>query len=270
MPWCPLCKNEYKEGYTHCNDCDIDLVESLEVAPKAIIFGEQAAIEDMCGLLKENKLTDCFTHYDTGSKQYELYVPYDQVEDARRVLQAYMQAMARRQAEEQEADPDEQDGAFSHTYEDKHEKAQEYKSSAYALILVGGIGLIAVVLLLLDVLPIHLYGNAKLLIGAVMSLMFAAFILLGISSAKQYKTGLQIADKEDELIQNIRAFAKEKLTKEQIDAQAGIAAAGEEDEMQCYYQRTAVMKAQINDAFHPSGALLDKITDDLYAEIFEA
>lgn len=29
MPWCPVCKNEYVEGKTHCPDCDVDLVESL-------------------------------------------------------------------------------------------------------------------------------------------------------------------------------------------------------------------------------------------------
>ena len=29
MAWCPKCKNEYREGITHCPDCDIDLVEEL-------------------------------------------------------------------------------------------------------------------------------------------------------------------------------------------------------------------------------------------------
>lgn len=29
MPWCPVCKNEYVEGKTHCPDCDVDLVEEL-------------------------------------------------------------------------------------------------------------------------------------------------------------------------------------------------------------------------------------------------
>ncbi|MBR5508699.1 MAG: hypothetical protein IKV59_01450 [Lachnospiraceae bacterium] len=29
MPWCPVCKNEYVEGKTHCPDCDVDLVEKL-------------------------------------------------------------------------------------------------------------------------------------------------------------------------------------------------------------------------------------------------
>ena len=27
--WCPKCKNEYVEGITHCADCGMELVESL-------------------------------------------------------------------------------------------------------------------------------------------------------------------------------------------------------------------------------------------------
>ena len=29
MPWCPKCKNEYKDGYTVCADCGSDLVDEL-------------------------------------------------------------------------------------------------------------------------------------------------------------------------------------------------------------------------------------------------
>lgn len=29
MPWCPICKNEYIAGKTHCPDCDADLVDEL-------------------------------------------------------------------------------------------------------------------------------------------------------------------------------------------------------------------------------------------------
>lgn len=35
MPWCPVCKNEYIEGKTHCPDCDVDLVEELVEEPEA-------------------------------------------------------------------------------------------------------------------------------------------------------------------------------------------------------------------------------------------
>lgn len=34
MPWCPVCKNEYVEGKTHCPDCDVDLVDELTEEPE--------------------------------------------------------------------------------------------------------------------------------------------------------------------------------------------------------------------------------------------
>ena len=30
MPFCPKCKNEYREGFTHCAECKCELVDSLE------------------------------------------------------------------------------------------------------------------------------------------------------------------------------------------------------------------------------------------------
>jgi hypothetical protein len=38
--FCPQCKAEYRPGFTHCGDCDVDLVEEL---PKAAIEPWQAA-----------------------------------------------------------------------------------------------------------------------------------------------------------------------------------------------------------------------------------
>lgn len=29
MPWCPLCKTEYREGFAFCQDCKADLVDAL-------------------------------------------------------------------------------------------------------------------------------------------------------------------------------------------------------------------------------------------------
>ncbi|MEX1378255.1 MAG: hypothetical protein AB1Z23_12395 [Eubacteriales bacterium] len=31
MPYCPKCKDEYREGFTKCADCDVDLVDVLPV-----------------------------------------------------------------------------------------------------------------------------------------------------------------------------------------------------------------------------------------------
>lgn len=29
MPWCPLCKTEYREGFSLCQDCKVELVDAL-------------------------------------------------------------------------------------------------------------------------------------------------------------------------------------------------------------------------------------------------
>lgn len=34
MPWCPKCKTEYREGYSKCSDCDIELVDKLIKIPE--------------------------------------------------------------------------------------------------------------------------------------------------------------------------------------------------------------------------------------------
>lgn len=34
MPWCPICKTEYRSGFTHCADCGAELVENL---PESIV-----------------------------------------------------------------------------------------------------------------------------------------------------------------------------------------------------------------------------------------
>lgn len=34
MPWCPKCKTEYRDGFTHCNDCGAELVDETENRPE--------------------------------------------------------------------------------------------------------------------------------------------------------------------------------------------------------------------------------------------
>jgi len=34
--FCPECGGEYREGFTHCADCDVDLVESLRPPPTEV------------------------------------------------------------------------------------------------------------------------------------------------------------------------------------------------------------------------------------------
>ncbi len=49
MPWCPVCKNEYIEGKTHCPDCDADLVVELS---------EEPDVPEPAAVLDEEELAD--------------------------------------------------------------------------------------------------------------------------------------------------------------------------------------------------------------------
>lgn len=281
MPWCPVCKNEYREGYTHCNDCDVDLVDSLEEGPRALIAGAEYDMNRMAELL-QSKDVECFVRPGQRKDEFELYVTEEHAERATAYLQSYVQAMMQQQEKERRTamgmDVDAEDGADTETpeeqqtperaalYEDKNNKAEDAKSSAVALLLVGGLGLVFIVLLMLDYLPIHLFGLGKYLVSGIMAAMFLVFIAMGFSSIKTYKKYLDIAEEEQKNIEQIMELLAQHMSKEVIDTKL----AGEPEEMpQIYYSRLAVIKEFLE--AHYGGlepALLEKLADDWYEELY--
>lgn len=281
MPWCPVCKNEYREGYTHCNDCDVDLVDSLEEGPRALIAGAEYDMNRMAELLQA-KDVECFVRPGQRKDEFELYVTEEHAERATAYLQSYVQAMMQQQEKERRAamgmDVDAEDGVDTETpeeqqaperaalYEDKNNKAEDAKSSAIALLLVGGLGLVFIVLLMLDYLPIHLFGLGKYLVSAIMAAMFLVFIAMGFSSIKTYKKYLGIAEEEQKNIEQIMDLLAQHMSKEVIDTKL----AGEPEEMpQIYYSRLALIKEFLET--HYGGlepALLEKLADDWYEELY--
>ena len=281
MPWCPVCKNEYREGYTHCNDCDVDLVDSLEEGPRALISGAEYDMNQMAELL-QSKDVECFVRPGQRKDEFELYVTEEHAERATAYLQSYVQAMMQQQEKDRRAamgiNVDAEDDTDAETaeeqqapeqaalYEDKNNKAEDAKSSAIALILVGGLGLVFIVLLVLDYLPIHLFGLGKYLVSAIMAAMFVVFIAMGFSSIKTYKKYLGIAEEEQKNIEQIMDLLAQHMSREAIDAKL----AGELEEMpQIYYSRLALIKEFLE--AHYGGlepALLEKLADDWYEELY--
>lgn len=281
MPWCPVCKNEYREGYTHCNDCDVDLVDSLEEGPRALIAGAEYDMNRMAELLQA-KDVECFVRPGQRKDEFELYVTEEHAERATAYLQSYVQAMMQQQEKERRAamgmDVDAEDGADTEIpeeqqtperaalYEDKNNKAEDAKSSAIALLLVGGLGLVFIVLLMLDYLPIHLFGLGKYLVSGIMAAMFLVFIAMGFSSIKTYKKYLGIAEEEQKNIEQIMDLLAQHMSKEVINTKL----AGEPEEMpQIYYSRLALIKEFLET--HYGGlepALLEKLADDWYEELY--
>ena len=284
MPWCPVCKNEYVKGYTRCSDCDVDLVESLEEAPKPIIFGEEGPVTQMAEFLKANGIEDVFVRYDEKEKAHELYVPNEKIVDAKAMITELLRKQAEQQEEveveemdvpedgseeESHKAPDRRKGG---SYEDKTAKAEEYKSSAVALIVVGVLGLVALVLFWMGILPFRMYGMGKIMFTGVMGFMFLVFLIMGFNSIKMYKTYVGVASKENSLIDDINAFLEANLKKEQVDATLHITDDGVDDAAQArlYFTRVEFIKRQLFEAFPDLDMpLADKMADDWYSKQYD-
>jgi hypothetical protein len=105
--FCPNCGIEYRAGFTHCNDCDVDLVEELASEGEAA-GAEGEASEDSLELLWHGTQGNIFTEITLalddagirynrekldarlafgGSTPLNIWVPADQIDAARKVLE---------------------------------------------------------------------------------------------------------------------------------------------------------------------------------------
>lgn len=238
MPWCPKCKNEYVEGIRVCADCGSELVDSLEDVKEP----EQEAVfvPDLQGLAadgaKDSEIEGVQEHQSL----------YDEKEKSRSVKSAGV-------------------------YQRSSQKAEEFKSSAYALIAVGIAGAAGLVLLDMGFLPIRVAAFQKYLINGVMGAMFLLFFVMGILSMRSSRRLFEKAQTEDELTREILHWCQEKLTAERIDE-------GLFDEEEAslnaelkYFKRTVRMQERITEQFlNLDEAYLEQLVDDYYQEVFGA
>lgn len=264
--WCPECRNEYKEGITECADCHVALVEELppekeknpdimddnfskwanqhsdllekiqetEEMKEAIKKGSPSIIDEASG----EKIVDLD---DVGSD-------IDMVEAAQALAHANASAKAYRPAEE---------------------RAREFSSSAWTLLLVGSVGLLAVLLCVFGIIPVGIYGNSRYLTYGVMSVLFIIFLIVGIksfSSAKKYEKEAEI---EKVLLDDIHKWFFDSFDVNSIDSCLD---SGEEEmvEIEKYYKRVDNIKHKILSKFTDlDEAFLEKIADDFFHELYE-
>jgi len=107
MTWCPKCKCEYREGFTHCSDCGSELVDVLESQGdeenKEIIEGSIEAFltsvtQDFDAKIIESKLTAFGipslkktggvngVYGFTGTSNIDIYVPHEFLDKARALI----------------------------------------------------------------------------------------------------------------------------------------------------------------------------------------
>ena len=171
------------------------------------------------------------------------------------------------EVEKFEFDEEEPSPKYHSPYMNNEERAEENRTAAYTLLLVGVVGLVLIVLFFFDVINLHMALTSKYMITGVMGALFVLFIIMGIVSMKNSRILIQKASKENNLTMEIRKWYKENLKKEQVDALLEL---GEQPEELKYFQRFDYMKKAIQNQFmNLDEAYLDRLIEEAYPEIFE-
>lgn len=230
MPWCPNCKNEYVEGITVCADCGAELVEELE--------------EDRSELFSSFPETDS--------------------QDADTITED----ISEEELPEETASVRTGRGTWHTPYRNSAQKAEENKSSAYTLLIVGIIGFIGSLLVLIDVIPIYRNSiTTKYLVCGVMGALFLLFIIFGIVSMKTFKILSVKAESEDFILAEITKWCDENINAARIDE--GLFDEEDLAEEQKYFKRTDKMKLLIKEKYmNLEEEFLDHFVDDYYQNVF--
>lgn len=196
MPWCPVCKNEYKDGYKVCSDCGAPLVENFEDIEKVKEdTHNHDNIKDLVSFEEGESLRDMDTqnaYADIVENDVDIFAD-EETKNQRKVYKPYMKAS---------------------------DRAEEYKSSAFALLLVGCIGIVFLFLCLLGIIPLHFSASVSSVGFIAMLVIFVAFIVVGVKSYVESKTINALSDAEDALSDSITDYFKENYDIAKLDKEA--------------------------------------------------
>ena len=294
MAWCPKCKNEYREGIKVCAECGCELVEENELySMTPLVFGEEQQMLSLKDFLDYNKIANVEIRYDESDSVYEILVRDKDMQRAQKISKVFMEQQAIEKlketqecgldeeylepdAEDFEFEPDEEADAdeaktqakeSTRPYVNSEEQAEENRSSAWTLLIVGGVGMIFIILGILGIIPLKL-GNPYMFYG-VMSAVFILFLVMGAVSFKNAKLFAKKAESENSLKDSLLKWCKENLTAEKVDGQ--IEDAAEMAEEMLYFKRYEIIKKMMNHQFmNLDQGFLDRLIDEVvYDMVFE-
>lgn len=296
MPWCPKCRNEYREGIAVCAECGVELVDSLEECGKqAFIFGEKDKMERLQSFLAYNQIETAIS-YDEEDHTYQLSVGEMKLKQAVKMTHIFLQQEEKMSEEEQITEDGEQayeddnqeetvsseredlqgeqiehheEARGYHAYQNSATRAEDNRSSAYTLLAVGSIGFVVILLMFLGVIPVYQNaGMTKYLVCGVMGAMFILFIVFGVVSMRSSKVLFSKAKAEDSLMTEMEKWCQTNLSPSKVDE--GLFEDEELPEEQKYFKRTDKMKSMISDKFlNLDEAFLDHFIDEYYQKLYE-
>jgi len=271
MPWCPKCKSEYVEGTKECANCNVELVERLE-EKRSITFGEAEEMERLKEFLEYNAMEHIEVVFNSEDNTHELRVEKEDEKKAKKLTAVFLKEEAEKEELSADTENDSMQKAAGYAvYQNNAAKAEDNKSSAFTLLLVGGVGITIIILCMTGVISLNLSTTSKYMVYGVMGALFILFLVMGIVSLRSSKIFAQKAQKEDNLTEEITKWCLTDLNVEMIDEMI-LNEDGDEDtsEEMKYFKRTEKMRKLINEKFlNLDEAYLEHILDDIYSEMFD-
>ncbi len=270
MPWCPICKNEYKAGYTVCADCGCKLLDELGEEIVAF-FGTEDEIDSIVDYLNSKDIDFAYKRYNNREAHYELLIQENKKEEIRSVMKDYFTKIRKVDISSVDDDQtlpvfDDEEPVTLKRYKKPAERAAEYKAGFQTMLLVGGVGIIALVLIDVGLIPIYFPKESSILINVVMGGMFLAFIGLGINSYKTYKKLLLQTDEDDKTEKDITEWFEKSVTVEMLTSGEN----KKDSEEMLYFNRYKKLKKMINNQFPGlEASFVEYVTDKLYNETFK-
>ncbi|MCR4990651.1 MAG: hypothetical protein K6A38_07300 [Lachnospiraceae bacterium] len=228
MAWCPKCKYEYREGITVCADCGCELVEDLS-------------------LILDKKEEEPFVYENIDPK----YINPDE------------------ESFEFEYDEDEseEDNEPAEPYINKEEQAEDNKSSAWTLLIVGFGGLAAVVCFFLKIIPNDMTDSGRYMISGVMGVLFFLFIIMGFVALRNSRLFMKEAYTENNLTETIKKWVIANTDKLSVDEKLGFT---DETEELRYFGRIKELKQMVNNQYmNLDSSYVDRVIEEVYPDIFE-
>lgn len=149
------------------------------------------------------------------------------------------------------------------------EKATDYRSSGYALTVVGALGLIAIILFVCGVIQIKMSDNIRLVSIITLTVLFAFFLYTGIKSFLDAKKADAVSKEEEATEEAIIEWFMFRFDAQKIDEALDLKESSLEEEIK-YFSRYAYMKEEISKEYPQlDPSYLDNLVETLYAMTYE-
>lgn len=237
MPWCPICKNEYQEGYSKCADCGCDLVDELEEEEQLVpicLLGQEEMAEKLRDFLVFSEIKAEYEYNET-EKAYNVLVKDEDVMKAKAAFRGFAKVESSSEVEKLIAEAEdmlleatdeeelteeqrevvrnsilsEQVSKPTEVYVKKADVYKEMISTAVTFLVFANALIVVFVLGALDVIS-WFSGVPSLIVLAVMAI---GCYIVGINACFRARKAERESKAEDKKTKEVEEWLKENISK---------------------------------------------------------